>query len=398
MAAGPSICDVDFTRGSGDLLEMMHSSTFLAVCAAVLVAACGDAPVLPDASGRVDASAIDAAADAGDPSVDSGRDAGHDAGPSICPPPPACDADPPPYDPTESWRHSIASRFTTAQGAARHRGRDLLLRETDEQWALAKLAYGAADDDLEDEDVDVWLLRDCTTWERLGTATSTDDGGVPHPTVERIEDDGGRIYFRIPEARRLGPGRHRVHFVVRGDHSTADQYIHVLRGGERLAVADVDGTLTESETAEFLTVLSGPSPAVNPGAPDALWALAERGFIVFYVTARPDWLTTRTHEWVAERGLPPGLVHTTNNGFGALGGAAVTFKTEELAEIGERLGAPPDIAIGNKESDAEAYRTTGVPSGSRYLYQLDGDLMGGVGFDDYFELVPIFGALPTVCW
>ncbi len=347
-------------------------------------------------AGPLDAGPLDA--------LDSGRDGGSpdaaplDAGPASCPPPPSCDAAPPMYDPTEDWRHSIASPFTTSQGSARHRGRDLLLRATDDQWALAKLAYGPADDDLTDEDVDIWLLRDCTTWERLGRATSTTNRGPRHATIERIVDDGGRIYFQIPEAMRLGPGRHRIHFVVRGDHTTADQYIHVLAGGERVVVSDVDGTLTESETAEFYTVLNGPSPAVNPGAPEALWALADRGFILFYITARPDWLTTRTHEWTRERALPPGLVHTTNNGIGALGGAAVTFKTEELTEVAERVGGPAAIAIGNKESDAEAYLTTGVPAEFRFLYQLSGDVMGGVLFDDYLTLVPIFEALPTACW
>lgn len=356
----------------------------------------GDAGVSPDAATRDDArvSLPDAS-----PSPDASTDAStEDAGPTECPPPPACDAVPPPYDPLEGWRHSIASPFATSQGAPRHRGRDLLLRETDPQWAIAKIAYGPIDKDLEDEDVDVWLLRDCTTWEHLGVATTTADGATPHPTIERIVDDGGRVYFEIPESARLGPGRHRIHFVVRGDHSSADQTIHVLGSGERVVVTDVDGTLTESENAEFVTLLSGPSPAVNPGAPEALWALARRGFVIFYVTARPDWLTTRTHEWIVERGLPPGLVHTTNNGIGALGGAAVTFKNEELADIVDRLGGPPDIAIGNRESDAEAYLTNGVAALWRLLYQLDGNLMGGIRFDDYFALVPVFEGLEARCW
>lgn len=372
-----------------------------AVAAALLVACSGGM------GGPLDGSAMGGdGGDAGDidsstPGIDAGpmgTDAGVDAGPTSCPPPPACDAPPPAYDPIEDWRHSIGSRFTVSQGSERHRGRDLLLRSTDEQWALAKLAYGLADDDLEDEDVDIWLLRDCgTTWERLGRATSTNDGGTVHPTVERIVDDGGRIYFQIPDAQRLGPGRHRIHFVVRGDHTSADQYIQVLAGGERVVVSDVDGTLTESETAEFLTVLSGPSPAVNPNAPEALAVLAERGFIIFYVTARPDWLTTRTHEWRVERGLPPGLVHTTNNGIGAQGSAAVAFKTEELAEIADRLGAPASMAIGNTATDAEAFAAVGVAADWRLFYQF-GDVMGGMRFDDYAELIPRFEALPTMCW
>lgn len=49
---------------------------------------------------------------------------------------------------------------------------------------------------------------------------------------------------------------------------------------------------------------------------------------------------------------------------------------------------------GTKESDAEAYLTVGVPAEGRYLYMLDGDLMGGTLFTEYRGLVPIFEALP----
>ncbi|NIR41391.1 MAG: hypothetical protein GWO04_43630, partial [Actinobacteria bacterium] len=146
--------------------------------------------------------------DAGTPAPDAGPDlvdagvaedatVGVDAAaPTLCPLALACDASPPSPGPTSDWRHSVASEITVLQGAPRHRGRDLILRADDPQWALAKFAYGAADDDLKDEDVDILLLRGCgTTWERLGTATTTGDGD--HATVEGVEDTGGRVYFPI---------------------------------------------------------------------------------------------------------------------------------------------------------------------------------------------------------
>ncbi len=340
-------------------------------------------------AGRADAGRADAGR------ADAGRADGG-AGAELCPPS-SCDAPPPTYEPEAEWRHSIASPITTSQGSARHRGRDLILPADAPQWAIGKFAYGFADDDLEDEDVDVYLLRGCgAEWERLGTATTTDDGDEPHPTTERVEDDGGRVYFRIPDEQRLGPGRHRIHFVVRGDHTSADMFIEVLEGGERFVVSDVDGTLTESETAEWSTVFSGPSPAVNPGAPEALAALAERGYRILYLTARPDWLTTRTHEWVRERGLPPGLVHTTLGGTGALGGAAAAFKSEELSELAARLGEPPYVGIGNKASDAEAYGNVGIDPDRRFLYRLD-EAFTGVDVEDYLALVPVFEAYPHAC-
>jgi len=281
-------------------------------------------------------------------------------------------------------------------GGARHRGRDLFVREGGAQWALAKFAYGSTDKDLEDEEVRLWLDRGCSgAWESLGTARTTDDGD--HREVHHVADSGGWIFFRIPDAARLGVGRHRVHFVVAGDLSTADQWIEVLPARARLIVSDVDGTLTAAENAEFMRIFNGRSPEANDGAAHVLWALALRGYRVFYLTARPDWLATRTHEWLVERGFPPGLVHTTLTFRGAVGSAAQRFKAAELRVLSSSFDQPPDWAFGNMPSDAEAYAGVDIPADHRMLFRPGGDLHGGTSFDDYRALIPDAEAAPVAC-
>jgi hypothetical protein len=280
-------------------------------------------------------------------------------------------------------------------GRPHHRGRDLILREGDPQWALAKFTYGWADDDLEDEDVDVYLLRDCRTWERLATVRTTDDG--THPTVEGVDDSGGRVFYAIPAARRLGVGRHRLHFVVRGDHTTADAFVDVVPSGTRFVVSDVDGTLTEDENAEVRALFGGASPMANPGAPETLWTLARRGYHVFYLTARPEWLAPRTHHWLRDRGFPPGIVHTTLGLTRTMGSGAQTFKTEELRAFRARFGYMPDYAFGNTTTDVGAYSDTGIDPMHAYYYLLMGDLRGGQYNGDYRLLVAPFATLPRVC-
>jgi hypothetical protein len=312
-----------------------------------------------------------------------------------CGAPLACDAAPPPAGSAAGWRHFTTSLFARAEHA-HHRGRDVLVREGEPQWALAKFAYGVTDKDLEDEDVDVYVLRSCTRWERLGTTRTTHDGD--HATVEGVEDSGGRVYFEVPAARRLGPGRHRLHFVARGDLTTADAWIDVVPADARVVVSDVDGTLTASENAELWTTLvDAPSPEAHPGAPDALRALARRGYHVLYLTARAEWLAPRTHEWLAERGFPPGIVHTTLGLTGATGAPAQRFKTAELAALVERLGRAPDYAFGNTTTDVGANDATGIDPSRAFFYQLDGELRGGHRLEDYRTLVAGFDALPSVC-
>ncbi len=89
------------------------------------------------------------------------------------------------------WNHT-ESAITSAAGFPNHRGRDLILLPTADQWIIGKFAYGAIDKDIHDEEVNVWLERDCAgSWEELGTELTTTDG--QHATVEGVDDTGGRI-------------------------------------------------------------------------------------------------------------------------------------------------------------------------------------------------------------
>lgn len=353
-----------------------------------------------DAGRGVDAArAPDAAVSALDaPGLDAPRaevDAPEsDAGPRTCALPPACDAPLPDLGATSDWRHAIATPITVAMGAARHRGRDLFLTHTDPQWALAKFAYGLADDDLKDEDVDLYLDRGCSgAWEMLGTATTTNDGD--HATVEGVEDTGGHVYFEIPSALRLEAGRHRIVFVVRGDHSVAEQWIDVVPASTRFVVTDVDGTQTSSETAAWGSLLTGTGPDAQPHGAEALHAFARRGYRIFYLTARPDWLEPRTHAWLVEMGYPPGLVHTTLGLTGATGAPAETFKTEELAALAARFPGGIAWGIGNTDTDAGAYVSAGLPMDHIVSYQFDDARATRV--DDYATLVTLAEGLAPIC-
>lgn len=303
-----------------------------------------------------------------------------------------CAIAPPDVGEPTGFRHT-RSKLTAASGAPRHRGRDLLLRASDPQWLIAKLAYGRADDDLEDEDVDVWVARGCRAWERLATVRTTSGDGQ-HPGAEGIADDEGRVFHRIPDAQRLAPGWHRVLFVVRGDGSRAEASIRVVGPATRAVVSDVDGTLTHSEMAAFT---SRAPPRANPGAAEVLWALASRGYDIVYLTARPEWHVPTTRRWLAANGFPPGLLRTTTTTTGLFGDGARDFKTAELRGFAERLGRAPDMGFGNMPSDVEAYAAGGVPAASRYFFRLDGDARGGVIHGDYRTLLPAMRALPPLC-
>lgn len=306
----------------------------------------------------------------------------------------ACDSVPAPsVGARRRFRHRRSS-IVTALGAANHRGRDLLLRPGDRQIAIAKFAYGPTDKDLVDEEVDVFLLRDYKgSWERVGTALTSDDG--EHAGVEGIDDSGGRVYFEIPPAATLGAGRHRLHLSVAGDRTGADLVIQVAPAGTQFFIADIDGTLTTSGTAEFRSLVSGTLPAAHPFAPAALRALAARGYVPLYLSGRPEPLLNRTRAFLGQRGFPPGLVMTTARKRGAIGSAAARFKTETLARMLTARGFVATYAFGDTGSDAQAYASANVQH--RLFYRYLDAAHGGRRFDSYRTLVADLGAAPLHC-
>jgi phosphatidate phosphatase PAH1 len=266
----------------------------------------------------------------------------------------------------------------------------------DTQWVIGKFAYGVFDDDIKDEDVDVWLLRDCgTQWEKLGTAVTTYDN--QHATVEGVSDSGGRVYFTIPQNKVLGLGRHRLRLVVGGDLSAAEMFIEVVPKKMPIFVSDVDGTLTTSENAEFPALLTGNLPDAHVDAAAALRTLALKGYRPFYMTARPEFLVNRTREFLDTNGFPPGLVHTTLTLTGATGSAAAAYKTGELSMIANR-GLVPSWAFGNTDSDADAYHNGNIqPLDHRIFFQFTDSIHGGKRIESYTELLGPFTNLPNVC-
>lgn len=228
----------------------------------------------------------------------------------------------------------------------------------------------------------------------LGTArTSNDDGGA---AIDGVPDGPGRIRFQIPADKTLALGRHRLRLVVSGDHSATDLLLDVVAKRAPIVVSDVDGTLTSAEAAEYPALLTGSLPDAQPNAAKLLDVLASKGYRIVYLTARPEWLTHRTHEFLAAHGFPAGIVHTTTTMTGALGGAAVAFKSAEL----DMLGAH-DLriawAFGNQPSDNDAYEHAGIDPRDHRVFLGQADTHGGRTVAAYSEILPTVSALPNVC-
>lgn len=380
----------------------MRLSTFAWLAVAPLLIACGADGSTPGDDGSSPPGAVrkpDSPANGGDgsnPVTDPSSPGGPAGSPrTACIAQPACNSgEGPLLSAARPFTHSVVSNVIVAAGPAFHRGRDQILSVGDPQWVMGKITYSYVDKDLTDEEVDVFVERGCGgAWEKLGTTKTTTSGA--HATVDGVDDSGGRVYFQIPKAKELAVGRHRVRLVVAGDQTSTDLLMDVLPKGSPIVVSDVDGTLTDSENAEYPALLTGTLPGAQPRAADALSALAAKGYHVVYVTARPEWLTGRTHEFLNASGFPPGVVHTTTGLTGALGGAAALFKSAELAMLAAH-GHKIEWAFGNRASDTDAYDAAAIKLDQRVFLRVT-DPHGGRRIEAYSEILPAISALPATC-
>ncbi|AKU99011.1 phosphatidylinositol transfer protein, membrane-associated 2 [Labilithrix luteola] len=377
----------------------MRCTCWFGVFAAVpvlLVVACGtEAAPIPDAVPE------------DRPSSPKVRDAGREAetGPTAdpqptypfvpaCVPQPSCDDPSAPVPERARPFTNLLSEALVRLGEPRHRGRDGIYATGDTQWILGKIAYGAADVPLVDEDVDVYVERDCDPsrpWEKLGTAVTT-SGTLP--TIENVPDDGGHIYFAVPQAQALAEGRHRVRLVVAGDLSFTELIVDIVAKETPLLVSTIDGTLTDDSgngRSDDDMLLESKLPGAREDAAAVFAKLAQKGSRAIYVTPRSGPLTGRTREFLAQSGFPIGIVHTLPS---MRDGDPTRQLTDEIALL-RAHGLTVEWAFGGSSNDASAYANANVPPDRRIL--IDTDAQGGRRIQSYEELLSTANASAELC-
>lgn len=301
-----------------------------------------------------------------------------------------------PDTPIERWKHASTSRLIVAQGAPDHRGLDTIVNPGQEQRLIGKFVYGIAHKDLEDEKVEIWIEIACRDWWLFGSTYTTKDGQLG--TVDGIADDGGRIFFTIPEARRLPVGSYRVKMLVKGDHSEADAWLHVWEKGTQVVVSDIDGTITTSENDGLWTVFDPSSPIPREGANTTFCAYASKGYRLIFLTARPEFTTNGTRRWFSENGFPAGVFQLSPSNKGELGSGAQAYKTNHLRSLVEQRGIAIEWAYGNKGSDLDTYLGVGVPHERIRLIagEYSGELKGAKMIESYVSESERVACLPPV--
>ncbi|XP_074175482.1 membrane-associated phosphatidylinositol transfer protein 3 isoform X3 [Rhinolophus sinicus] len=194
-----------------------------------------------------------------------------------------------PANSREKWlrkRTQVKLRNVTAN----HRANDVIAAEDGPQVLVGRFMYGPLDMvALTGEKVDILVMAEPSSghWVHLDT---------------EITNSSGRITYSVPRPRRLGVGVYPVKMVVRGDQTCAMSYLTVLPRGMECVVFSIDGSFAASVS------IMGSDPKVRPGAVDVVRHWQDLGYMILYITGRPDMQKQRVVSWLSQHNFPQGMI------------------------------------------------------------------------------------------
>ncbi|NXX99901.1 PITM1 protein, partial [Centropus bengalensis] len=201
-------------------------------------------------------------------------------------------------------------------------------------WGLEPLVQG---------EVDIYIMTQPLSGKWLHYGTEVTSGS-------------GRLAFTIPPDKALAIGIYPVRMVVRGDHSYAEAYLTVVARGTESVVFSIDGSFTASVS------IMGSDPKVRAGAVDVVRHWQDSGYMIIYVTGRPDMQKHRVVAWLSQHNFPHGAVSfcdgLTHDPLRQKAAFLQSLLTEAEISIIAGYGSTKDISV---------YSSLGLPPASIYI-------------------------------
>ncbi|NWS18716.1 PITM1 protein, partial [Pachyramphus minor] len=235
-----------------------------------------------------------------------------------------------PAIPREKWqrkRTQVKIRNVTAN----HRACDVIVCEGKAQVLSGRFMYGPLDVvTLTGEKVDIYIMTQPLSGKWLYYGTEVTSGS-------------GRLTFTIPPEKALAIGIYPVRMVVRGDHSYAEAYLTVVARGTESVVFSIDGSFTASVS------IMGSDPKVRAGAVDVVRHWQDAGYMIIYVTGRPDMQKHRVVAWLSQHNFPHGAVSfcdgLTHDPLRQKAAFLQSLRTEAEISIIAGYGSTKDVSV-----------------------------------------------------
>ncbi|XP_036272548.1 membrane-associated phosphatidylinositol transfer protein 1 isoform X3 [Pipistrellus kuhlii] len=248
-----------------------------------------------------------------------------------------------PAFPREKWqrkRTQVKIRNVTSN----HRASDTVVCEGRPQVLSGRFMYGPLDVvTLTGEKVDVYVMTQPLSgkWIHFGT---------------EVTSSSGRLTFPVPPERALGIGVYPVRMMVRGDRTYAECCLTVVARGTEAVVFSIDGSFTASVS------IMGSDPKVRAGAVDVVRHWQDAGYLIVYVTGRPDMQKHRVVAWLSQHNFPHGVVSfcdgLTHDPLRQKAMFLQSLVQEVELNIVAAYGSPKDVAV---------YAALGLPPSHTYI-------------------------------
>ncbi|XP_067882442.1 membrane-associated phosphatidylinositol transfer protein 2-like [Heterodontus francisci] len=228
--------------------------------------------------------------------------------------------------------------------AANHRASDVVVTVGAPQILNGRFAYGPLDVvTLTGEKVDIYIMTQppAGKWIQCGSETTS---------------SSGRISCILPQDMRLPLGIYPVRMFVRGDHTYAECYLSVLPKGTECVVFSIDGSFAASVS------IMGSDPKVRPGAVDVVRHWQDRGYLIVYVTGRPDMQKQKVVAWLSQHNFPHGVVSFCDG----LVHDPLRQKTAFLQSLVQEAQVKIEAAYGSTK-DISVYALLRVPAQQIYI-------------------------------
>ncbi|MCI4385877.1 hypothetical protein PGIGA_G00055730 [Pangasianodon gigas] len=194
-----------------------------------------------------------------------------------------------PSSPREKWLRRC-THVKLRNITANHRVNDVIATEEGPQTLVGRFMYGPLDMvTLTGEKVDVYVMTEPHSgcWVHFDT---------------KITNSSGRVSYTIPDSKKFPVGVYPIKMVVRGDQTSAEAFLTVLPQGMECVVFSIDGSFAASVS------ITGSDPKMRAGAVDVVRHWQDLGYLIIYITGRPDMQKQRVVSWLSQHNFPQGMI------------------------------------------------------------------------------------------
>ena len=202
--------------------------------------------------------------------------------------------------------------------------------------------------------------------------------------------------------QRLPIGRRPIFASVRGDRSSVQLLAVVLPSGGKVAVSDVDGTLTSYENEYPESLITGAQGQGAGRRARGLFRPGQQSYQPVYLTARGSVFTESTRKWLNDTGFPVGPLRPALNLITPAGRDHGRLQGQHDDRPAGFAGSPSPSAMATApamprppQASRRGHRSH-LPQAAGYSSEIDPVIARGdaVGNDSYRLLVPTFSAYP----